>query len=146
MPLSRLIARMAACLCGLLALISCVTENSGRQDPGPVQGIWADSSFYPSGKLQTVQMMKDSLKQGYFLTLYETGERMKQGHYVDGEKRGWFFYWWMNGQLNQEWYIKPGETLAICVKVWDENGAATREDQCDAQNYQDTTYRQLTRL
>jgi hypothetical protein len=50
-------------------------------------------------------MRKDSLKHGYFFTVYETGERMKQGHYIDGKNRGWSFFWWRNGRLNQEWYI-----------------------------------------
>ena len=129
-----------------VALAGCVTDGGKKADSDPKAKVWFDTTFYASGRIERIQTMKDSLRDGYAFVTYETGERKKQEHYVNDIRNGWSFFWWQNGQLNQETYAKPGGTYLICFKVWDENGVPGRQDTCEPEYYLDTTYKQLSHL
>ena len=126
--------------------IGCILDQPKHDVSKINSDYWFDTTFYPSGQLESIITMKDSSRNGYSFSLYETGERRNQEHYFNGIKNGWAFTWWVNGQLHQEALAKQGELLLICFKSWDENGVPGRQDTCSAENYLDSTYKQLSHL
>ena len=72
---------------------------------------------------------KDTNKpySGQVFSLYDDGEKKREGNLKDGKLDGLWTYWYENGQKKWEGTFKDGEYYSL-VNYWDENGEIKIKD------------------
>ena len=101
---------------------------SGKVKNYKKQGVW--KYYNDDGTLSETYTYKDDIKQGLY-TFYFQGSHVAamQGNYLNGEKKGAWTEWYLNGQIQYRLnYAGHGDDRIGLQQSWYENGHLMEQD------------------
>lgn len=86
-------------------------KAKGNVVNGKREGVW--TSYHLNGNKQSENEYKKGVLNGKTVTIFESGQIMYIGYYLEGEYDGQWFFYTKDGELSKEIIYSKGEIVKI---------------------------------